>query len=52
MSKVPYRGMPPTIWAPETPQLIRDARMLITGYEADRAALEEILPPGLTPPRQ
>lgn len=49
MSKVPYRGMPPTIWAPETPQLIREARMLITGYEADRAALEEILPPGLTP---
>jgi len=44
-----YRGMPPQQWAPPTPQLIRDARMLIIGYEAERAALEAALPPGLTP---
>lgn len=41
--------MPPTVWAPEPPQLIRDARMMIVGYEADREALQEILPPGLVP---
>ena len=44
-----YRGMPPTLWAPPTPQLIRNARMLIVGYEADPEALAEVLPPGLTP---
>lgn len=49
MTKVPYRGMPPTVWAPEAPQLIRDARMVIVGYQADREALQEILPPGLVP---
>lgn len=49
MSKIPYRGMPPTVWAPEPPQLIRDARMLIIGYQADRQALQEMLPPGLVP---
>ena len=49
MAKVPYRGMPPTLWAPEIPQLIRGARMIIVGYEADREALQEMLPPGLTP---
>ncbi|VFA81378.1 acetoacetate decarboxylase [Gordonia paraffinivorans] len=49
MTKVPYRGMPPTVWAPEAPQLIRDARMVIVGYQADRQALQEILPAGLVP---
>jgi acetoacetate decarboxylase len=41
--------MPAGLWAPPTPQLIRDARMLIVGYVADRAALEAALPPGLMP---
>jgi acetoacetate decarboxylase len=41
--------MPARLWAPPTPPLIRNARMLIIGYEADRAALEAVLPPGLTP---
>lgn len=49
MTTVPYRGMPPTVWAPEAPQLIRDARMVIVGYQAEREALEEMLPPGLVP---
>lgn len=49
MNKVRYQGMPPTIWAPEAPQLIRGARMSIVGYEADREALQEMLPHGLTP---
>jgi acetoacetate decarboxylase len=44
-----YRGMPPTMWAPPAPQLIRGARMLIVGYQADPEALAEVLPPGLTP---
>jgi acetoacetate decarboxylase len=44
-----YRGMPPTVWAPPAPQLIRGARMLIVGYQADPEALAEVLPPGLTP---
>jgi len=44
-----YRGMPPTLWAPPAPQLIRGARMLIVGYQADPDALAEVLPPGLTP---
>ncbi|MFC5995039.1 acetoacetate decarboxylase family protein [Pseudonocardia hispaniensis] len=43
-----YHGMPSQLWAPPAPQLIRNARMLIVGYEADRAALEAVLPPGLT----
>lgn len=44
-----YAGMPRTVWAPPTPQLIRNARMLIVGYHADRDALADILPPGLEP---
>jgi len=44
-----YRGMPAQVWSPPTPQLIKNARMLIIGYEADREALEAVLPPGLTP---
>src|SRR4051794_18351849 len=44
-----YRGMPPTLWAPPTPQLIRGARMLILGYQADPEALADVLPPGLRP---
>src|ERR687886_1251329 len=44
-----YRGMPPALWAPPTPQLIRDARMLIVGYQADPDALTAVLPPGLRP---
>lgn len=42
-------GMPATVWSPPAPQLIRGARMLITGYRADHYALAEVLPPGLTP---
>lgn len=48
-TQMPYLGMPPQVWAPPTPQLIKDARMIIIGYKADREALQEILPPGLTP---
>ena len=44
-----YRGMPPQMWSPPAPQLIKNARMIIIGYEAERAALEAVLPPGLTP---
>lgn len=46
---VAYRGMPATMWSPPAPQLIKDARMLIVGYEADPAALAAVLPPGLSP---
>ncbi|RJS50149.1 acetoacetate decarboxylase family protein [Bacillus sp. PK3_68] len=47
---VPYLGMPRNKWAiPPTPQLIRDAWMLIIGYKADPDALREVLPPGLEP---
>ena len=49
MSKIPYRGMPPMVWAPQPPQLIHNARMIIVGFEADRTALEEVLPTGLSP---
>lgn len=31
------------------PQLIKNARMLIVGYEADPEVLEAALPPGLEP---
>lgn len=48
-TQTPYLGMPPQVWAPPTPQLIKDARMIIIGYKADREALQEVLPPGLTP---
>ncbi|HEY0688681.1 MAG TPA: acetoacetate decarboxylase family protein [Kribbella sp.] len=41
--------MPPTVWAPPPPQLIRGARMLIVGYQADPEALADVLPPGLSP---
>ncbi len=44
-----YRGMPATLWAPPPPQLIRGARMLILGYQADPEALADVLPPGLRP---
>jgi hypothetical protein len=43
-----YRGMPPQLWAPPAPQLIRNARMLIVGYQAEPEALQAVLPPGLT----
>lgn len=49
MTDLAYTGMPSTIWAPPTPQLIRNARMIIVGYKADRDALAEVLPPGLEP---
>lgn len=48
-SAVPYRGMPSAMWSPPTPQLIKDARMVILGYEADADALAAVLPPGLSP---
>jgi acetoacetate decarboxylase len=48
-TRVDYRGMPPTVWAPPSPQLIRNARMLIIGYQAEPDALTAALPPGLTP---
>lgn len=38
---------PPSVWSPPSPQLIKDARMLIIGYRADMKAIEEVLPPGL-----
>ena len=40
---------PPSVWSPPTPQLIKDARMLIIGYRADMNAIEEVLPEGLEP---
>ncbi len=46
---VAYTGMPPTLWAPPAPQLIKNARMIIIGYQADPDALAAVLPPGLTP---
>lgn len=39
--------MPLAMWFPPTPQLIKDARMLIIGYRADMKAIQEVLPPGL-----
>lgn len=49
-NNVPFTGMPRNKWAiPPTPQLIRDAWMLIMGYKADTNALREVLPPGLEP---
>lgn len=47
-ARVPYTGMPPQLWAPPAPQLIKNARMIIIGYKADPAALAAVLPPGLT----
>jgi len=43
-----YHGMPPGTHVP-APQLIKHARMLIIGYEADPDVLEAVLPPGLEP---
>ncbi|MXR51276.1 acetoacetate decarboxylase [Halovenus sp. WSH3] len=43
-----YDGMPPGEQIP-APQLVRDARALVVGYEADPDALESVLPPGLEP---
>jgi hypothetical protein len=45
----PYRGMLNHRWSPPAPQLIKNARMLIVGYKADREALAAALPEGLTP---
>jgi acetoacetate decarboxylase len=41
--------MPPRKWFPPTPQLIKDAWMLIIGYKADPETLQAVLPPGLDP---
>lgn len=41
-----YTGMPEGTHVP-SPQLIKNARMLIVGYEADSEVLESVLPPGL-----
>lgn len=43
-----YTGMPPETGIP-APQLLKNVRMLIVGYEADPAVLESVLPPGLEP---
>ncbi|QFU84325.1 acetoacetate decarboxylase family protein [Natronorubrum aibiense] len=43
-----YTGMPEGTAVP-APQLIKNARMLIVGYEADPEVLESALPPGLEP---
>jgi len=48
-TSTPYRGMPASVWTPPTPQLIRGARMLIIGYEANPEALKAVLPDGLKP---
>lgn len=48
-TSTPYRGMPASLWTPPTPQLIRGARMLIVGYEANPEALKAVLPEGLKP---
>lgn len=43
-----YTGMPEGIHV-SSPQLIKNARMLIVGYEADPEVLKSVLPPDLTP---
>lgn len=43
-----YGGMPQGEQIP-APQLVRDARALVVGYEADPEVLESVLPPGLEP---
>jgi hypothetical protein len=43
-----YTGMPEGTYV-SPPQLIKNARMLIVGYEADPEVLESVLPPDLTP---
>jgi acetoacetate decarboxylase len=47
--RVPYTGMPSSLWSPPAPQLIKNARMIIIGYKADPAALAAALPSGLSP---
>lgn len=45
-----YTGMPSGKWTiPPTPQLIKDASMLIVGYKADPKVLKANLPSGLEP---
>jgi acetoacetate decarboxylase len=46
---IAYRGMSSTMWAPLTPQLLKNARVLVIGYRADVDALAAALPPGLEP---
>jgi hypothetical protein len=41
--------MPEKVWTPPTPQLIKDARMMIVGYKSSLDAIREVLPPGLEP---
>jgi hypothetical protein len=43
----PFVNKQPSVWSPPTPQLIKDARMLIIGYRADMGAIQEVLPVGL-----
>ncbi len=43
----PVRSADPAV--PPEPQLVKDAWMLLIGYEADPAAIRELLPPGLEP---
>ena len=43
----PLVKKPPSVWSPPTPQLIKDARMLIIGYRAETKAIQEVLPSGL-----
>ena len=47
--RVPYTGMPASLWSLPAPQLIKNARMIIIGYKAEPDALAAVLPPGLTP---
>jgi hypothetical protein len=42
-------SMPAKVWTPPTPQLIKDARMMIIGYKSNLDAIAEVLPPGLEP---
>lgn len=49
MTTTRYTGMPAGVWAPPTPQLIKDAWMIIIGYRAEATALDAVLPPGLRP---
>src|SRR4051812_36020552 len=46
---IAYRGMPSTMWAPATPQMLKNARVLTIGYRVDVDALATALPPGLEP---
>ena len=44
-----YSGMLNNRWSPPAPQLIKNARMLVVGYKADREVLAAALPKGLNP---